>query len=209
MTTPPPPRPPELNDQQISALAHQKRKEWWPGETLPVDIELIIETKLDIAIDPVAMMRDEAGVDACLSSDRSLLHVDLNYYINPKMLGRVRFSLAHEVGHWVLHKDLFDCYLAHAPDNPIQWARLVREIYDDYAYLYEHQADEFASCLLVPESELRQIAGPILDTMRSRIPGLDNFSGDSVRNMIAPKINQHFGVSPGTIEVRLRKYGIV
>lgn len=209
MTSPLPPQPPELSDSQIRALADQKRADWWPTGLLPVDIELIIENILGLAVDPVAMMREEAGVDACLSSDRSLLHVDLNYYMNPKMLGRVRFSLTHEVGHLVLHGQLFDYYLAHAPDNPIQWARSIRAIYEDYAYLYEHQADEFASCFLVPEAELRQVANSILGPMRLKFPGLDKFGGDSVRNMIAPKINQCFGVSPGTIEVRLRKYGIL
>ena len=72
--------------------------------------------------------------------------------------GRLVFTCAHEVGHWVLHRRYVDvqgrrskgkaivCRLSHAK-APIEW-----------------QADYFAACLLMPEKETREafqkVCGP-------------------------------------------------
>jgi len=65
--------------------------------------------------------------------------------------GRLCFTFAHEAGHWVLHREFIDqacrkgdngayifCRLSHAK-KPVEW-----------------QADYFASCLLMPEKEVKQ-----------------------------------------------------
>lgn len=79
----------------------------------------------------------------------------LNYEINPSQLGRYRFTLAHEIGHWVLHEPVarahrqqgsfFDdtaepSIICRAPlprtkKEPIEW-----------------QADYFAGCLTMPRA---------------------------------------------------------
>jgi len=87
--------------------------------------------------------------------------------------GRLVFTCAHEVGHWVLHRRYVDvqgrrnskgeaivCRLRDAK-KPIEW-----------------QADYFAACLLMPEKEIREafrkVCGPepfVINNVRSSVEG--------------------------------------
>jgi Zn-dependent peptidase ImmA (M78 family) len=87
--------------------------------------------------------------------------------------GRLVFTCAHEVGHWVLHRRYVDmeetnyskdgaivCSLKNAK-APIEW-----------------QADYFAACLLMPEKEIRdafqEVCGPepfVINKVRSAVEG--------------------------------------
>ena len=61
--------------------------------------------------------------------------------------GRVRFTQAHELGHYILHRTLresFDC----TEDDMLNWAATGQDL--------EAQADEFASFLLMPLNDYRQ-----------------------------------------------------
>jgi Zn-dependent peptidase ImmA (M78 family) len=205
MTFPPPPVPPPLKDSQIRQIAEAFRFARWPQATVPVDAELIAEY-LGIWIDPVANLRDETGIDATLSADRKIIYIDLEYFRNPRQENRVRFSVAHELGHCELHRELFNYYLENKPKDVYEWAKLMRWLHDEFESIYETQADEFASCLLVPADLLAVEAKPYLDHIRKS--GL-SFGPDAKRDYIAGKVQRTFMVSPQTLEIRLRKYGIV
>lgn len=205
MSFPPPPVPPILSDHQIQVMAENFRQTYWPQGTLPIDAELIAEN-LGISIDPVAGLREETGIDATLSADCSLLYIDLEYFRNPRQENRVRFSVAHELGHLVLHQQLFAYYQENMPKDVYEWARMMRWLHDTYELYYEHQADEFAGCLLVPAERLASEIQPFLEQIKKTGYGFD---ADTVRSVIAPKVQRVFMVAPTTIEIRLRKYKIV
>jgi hypothetical protein len=63
--------------------------------------------------------------------------------------GRKRFTMAHEIGHYLLHKssDSMSC----GAKEIANWANLEANP--------EHEADEFASELLLPSSEMRALVG--------------------------------------------------
>jgi len=67
--------------------------------------------------------------------------------------GRVRFTQAHELGHYILHRmhrDSFEC----SEHGMLNWSAEDEDL--------ESQADEFASYLLMPLSDYRQqITGPV------------------------------------------------
>jgi Zn-dependent peptidase ImmA (M78 family) len=56
---------------------------------------------------------------------------------------RQSFTIAHELGHWVLHKDLFEA-------DPDSYALLPRFHKPDRANTMEQEANHFAANLLVP-----------------------------------------------------------
>jgi hypothetical protein len=52
------------------------------------------------------MLRGQPDILGAIWVDKELVLIDqhLNPKINPSMLGRYRFSVAHEIGHWRLHR---------------------------------------------------------------------------------------------------------
>ena len=119
----------------------------------PVPIEDILELHLELAF-CIADLKAELGHPDILGGiwfgDR-MIKVDqsLDPNVMPKLLGRYRFTLAHEVGHWRLHrqhlmadpsaKSLFEAnggpaFVQRSSDNPPE----------------EMQANAFAACVLMP-----------------------------------------------------------
>ena len=107
--------------------------------------------------------------------------------------GRYSFTLAHEVGHHVLHKAIFE-----AAHN----AQMVcRE--DANKPIEERQADHFAGALLMPENSVRQLYKDL------KIPNR-NYSGKSMK-AVARRIMTAGGfsnVSNQAMIVRLRQLGL-
>ncbi|HEU4716166.1 MAG TPA: ImmA/IrrE family metallo-endopeptidase [Candidatus Saccharimonadales bacterium] len=82
-----------------------------------------------------------------------------------KPLVRQNFTLAHEFGHYVLHRDWLD---AHKEDGLVDFAEYVdggaplfrRDtpvLTDEAAILREREANNFAAELLMPEDKLREL----------------------------------------------------
>ena len=64
--------------------------------------------------------------------------------------GRLVFTIAHEVGHWVLHRQYIE---AQEKDGSRQ---IIVSKKGNSKETIEWQADYFASCLLMPEKEIRE-----------------------------------------------------
>lgn len=72
-------------------------------------------------------------------------------YVNKAdQLERQRFTVAHEFGHWVLHRDF---YL----ENPEKYPVFPRFQSVDHKNPFEQEANNFAACLLVPERLLKPV----------------------------------------------------
>ena len=100
-------RAPHISRHEIQARADEFRTTYWPGEGLPVGIEQIVECDLGIKIIPVSGLRRDSDTDALLLGDMKSIVVDLGMYMDDRMERRMRYSFAHEVGHFVLHRNLF------------------------------------------------------------------------------------------------------
>ena len=64
--------------------------------------------------------------------------------------GRLVFTIAHEVGHWVLHRQYIEAQEKNASKQVIVSKK------GNSKDTIEWQADYFASCLLMPEKEIRE-----------------------------------------------------
>ncbi len=147
---------PFIGNYQIKIKADEFRLKFW-GKDIPVEIEEIIEIKLKIKIIPIPNLMDQCGVDAQITSDFSAIYVDQKNYENDT--NRFRFSLAHELGHYILHEKFYkDLKISSFSDI----ADFINEIdAEEYSHL-EVQANKFGNYLLLPREELLKMRQEVL-----------------------------------------------
>jgi Zn-dependent peptidase ImmA (M78 family) len=141
---------PYLSRAEIENKADLFRKRFW-GNGIPVNIEHIIDIKLKIYIIPVPGFLKSANIDALIASDWKSIYVDRSEYLDERRHNRLRFSLAHEIGHFVLHKRT---YANLNIKNSSDYYKLNKEIPQRQYSYFESQANKLASYLLVPRREL-------------------------------------------------------
>jgi Zn-dependent peptidase ImmA (M78 family) len=141
---------PFIKPEEIRKRADDFRLKYTNNKT-PVDIEDIVEFGLKISIMPKNGLCDIAKVDAAISSDCKIIHVDYQRYMNNRFLRRVRYSIAHEVGHLELHSDIIPDI---RPTTPEEWKNMVLTMPSDEYGWCEYHAYEFAGRLLVPKDDL-------------------------------------------------------
>ena len=151
-----------------------------------------------------------------------LIHAPLK---RERPFGRFRFTVAHELGHWVLHRPLF---LAEAQQIPlfdprldVQMTSLNRSVFPSGNQIgpEEWQANQFASCLLIPPALLRdefrrRFGAPpaaFRDSGVTRLPSLRFFARDLATKRIRrkPSLHELFGVSAEAMTVTLLQRGLV
>ena len=118
---------------------------------------------------------------------------------------RIRFSVAHELGHFVMHKEAFDQIPRQSAE---EWLAFVRDMSErEYSFLESH-AYEFAGRFLVPPGELQQeLEAAIEQAETSGLPR-NQIREDSHMQYLAKPIARRFEVSSGVIERRLTKEGL-
>lgn len=98
---------PFINQKDCWDQADQFREKYWPTGEIPVEILDVAEFDLELEIRPVARLREDADVDALLLGNWTTLLVDQQQYMDERFINRLKFSIAHEIGHYVLHKEIF------------------------------------------------------------------------------------------------------
>jgi hypothetical protein len=176
-----------------------------PTRAIPVPVEDIIETQLRIDIFPVAgltkaLSSEDDGVVAYVNSSLDLITVDRDAW--EQHTARYRFSIAHELGHIVLHASVFAKLKA---DSIADWKEAMRSIpKQEYGWL-EWQANCFAGLLLAPTQELREN----LDSYLARAGAEGLTPGDEPVRWFAEKhLGAIFGVSPEVVRIRIDKEGL-
>lgn len=97
---------PNLTLADVTRASKDFLQKYHPALTLPIRIEEIVELKMNITLVVVPGIKDLIGVDSFISSDFSQITVD--EYAFTKYEERTRFSIAHEIGHFVLHKSWYE-----------------------------------------------------------------------------------------------------
>ena len=191
---------PFIRIEDIKKAADAFRKRHWPQNTIPVDIFQIVEFELGLEIQPINNLKEAGDVDALLLGNLKTIAVDQNDFLNERAQNRLRFSIAHEIGHLELHRDTF---LAIAYSSIEEWITFFRQIPEDQYYWIEQHAYEFAGRLLVPREKLVEKLDNAVELIRSA--GFDAWdaTGDSARQYVAHGIARYFEVSDQVIEKRL------
>lgn len=179
-------------------------------DSLPVDIEKIVDVGLGVDIVPMVDLLDELKGECCLASDLSTIWIDSAIYHHP-IPHRCRSTLAHEVGHVVLHKEIFEGL---ALDTPEDWVDFHTNVHEDDYYWLETQARIFAGCLLAPEAQLRVHFERILEEFGDRVKrakeeGLSQANyREYLSDMIANRLKPIFLTSSQLLLKRIEKDGL-
>lgn len=144
-------RAPYIPREQAWRAADDFRARYWLRGTLPVEVEEML-WPVGLRMEPVQSLKKAGDVDALLRGDLTSILVDADEYMDDRLQNRIRFSIAHELGHFVLHADV---YRGMNYSSVEEWISFIQQIPEDqYGYI-EQQAYEFAGRLLVPLDHLR------------------------------------------------------
>lgn len=194
-----------LTKEEIGKVSEEFRNTHWNVDFIPVNVEHIIEHGLHLDIVPVHGIKQFEKIDAYLKSDRSGIVVDIEQYMDARgrYENRLRFSFAHEIGHYVLHEYIYQKF---AMDTPEEYFNFVMNFPENEYKSFEWQANEFAGSLLVPRKRLFQeieIAKKRLET--KNLSHLWNSNREQVLVSMSPTIGRAFGVSDDVIERRINE----
>ena len=166
-------------------------EECWDG-VFPVDVELLCDG-LGVGIIPVPRLSRSFYIDAYVSADFKTIYVDEAEF--EKESPRYRFSVAHELGHLLLHQKYYPVGIK----DMDEWLEISRKIATNNA---EYQANFFAANLLVPSAEFaivldRYYNGDFLKNVW--------LASDGEREKIFNSIRRKFKVSNDVIARRIRE----
>ena len=183
---------PFIEKEEIKRKADLFRDKFW-NDSIPIDIEKIIDVKLRIDIITLPNLGD-----AFISSDWKSIYVDQNKYLNG-IQNRLRFSLAHEIGHFILHKDIYNSFKITSFEKFYQFIDKIPG--EQYGFL-ETQANKFANFLLVPRNKLAIEKKKELKDLENVISSIDQ---ELVHSYLAEPISKTFGVSSEVVEIALNE----
>lgn len=192
-----------IDKKDIWQFAEEFRSKYWQENILPVDIESIVEKRLKLNIEPKHDLLGELDIDAYLRIDLTGIVVDHDCFMDERFINRLRFSYAHEVGHLILHRDI---YTQLPISNPTEWKHFILNVPDREYGFFEYQANEFAGRVLVPRDRLIKELNRCLVIVKE-IGMVDYLTADptAVLSSIGPTLCKPFGVSYQVVERRVER----
>ena len=191
---------PNYSSKHIKEKAEAFLHEYHPSLSVPVPIEEIIEFELNINIVPLHGLHRAFEIDGFTSNDLSTISVDA--FVQESRPGRYRFTLAHEVGHVVLHRNFF---LHNIFESVSEWKDFTQSISPRDYGIIEWQAYQFAGLVLVPAKVLRAKYHEAIELARKTgvVSGKD--IQPPAQQYIANWLAKQFVVSPEVIEKSLQR----
>jgi Zn-dependent peptidase ImmA (M78 family) len=192
-----------LKKEEIRNKADYFRKIYWKSDSVPVDMESVIEHGLHLDIIPVHGVRQLDNIDAYLKSDLTGIVVDITQYMDPlnRYENRLRFSFAHEVGHFILHDYIYKSYNV---ESPQEYYDFVMNFPESEYKSFEWQANEFAGSLLVPRDRLLEEIEHCKEMLKEReLLYLWDENREQALVSMSPLLGRVFGVSDDVIERRI------
>ena len=110
------------------------------------------------------------------------MFIDLRL-LQPKMANRLRFTKGHELGHYLVHRELFR--------NLGQSAAMINQVYTHDAT--ERQADELCAAILMPKGQLKRAF----------------YNSKTHDERAVNELAVLFGVAPKTMKIQLTQFGLI
>lgn len=187
----------------------------------PVPVDEILECHLELSLDfdDLDKRFGQPGVLGAIWVENKDVLIDqsLEPTEHPRQEGRYRFTVAHETGHWVLHRtQLMESRSAGMFQDPAAPSVVCRD--GAQKPPMEQQADKFASYLLMPKDMVRRewkIATGSLDPyvaeneLSQLIERFGNAAGGLPTVDIAKRMAATFHVSGQAMQIRLINLGLV
>jgi IrrE N-terminal-like domain len=193
---------PVYSYEDLRKKADQFLRQYHPSGNIPVPIEEIVEFDFGINIVPVLGLQREYEVEGFTSGDLKNIYVD--EYVYTDRITRYRFTLAHEIGHVVLHRRL--C-AAHKFKSVHGWREFIDSITEEEHSWLEYQGYAFAGLVLVPKEKLVKSTTEWTKKIKEKGISMEK-NWDFAWELITEHVAKAFLVSPDVIDKRLEKDGI-
>ena len=186
-----------ISKTEIEECTLKVLKDHYFHNIIPVPVDLMIE-KLGVDIVPRKDMLKRIGIDACWNQDFTELHIDEDRYMATNN-HRGRFTLAHEMGHYYLHKNHAKIFR-----NEEEWKTHIL-MKNPLRRIEEIEANDFAGFLLVPTKDLSLKFQELKDTEEYD----DNFfpsegiSSTELMRYFSDDLSRSFKVSTYCMEIRI------
>lgn len=199
----------------IKPIKLSKKDIWQEAETfrekylsknnvIPVPILDIVEFDLEMEIIPIPDLLSDLDIDGFLGNNLKTISIDKKMYWDERFENRLKFTLAHEVGHLVLHSDqISQCTF----DNAIEWVKLRLEINEEDLGWFEWQAYEFGGRLLVPHELLKEEIDKNISKIAEYKKVFGNNNIEGLIDNLSFGISRTFGVSKNVISRRIKHEG--
>lgn len=202
-------QPIQKTTEQINAEAESFLTAYHPSKSIPIPIEEIIDLKLKMDIIQIPSLKDafaEVGldIDAFISSDFTSISVDK--FIQEERNNRYRFSLAHEIGHMLLHGYLYRKFKFKTID---EWTAAIRQMPFQDQEIVEWQADEFAGLVLVPRAVLNSSFKTALKETEDRLKISYKNRPELVTGILVRSLTVKFAVSEYVMKIRFERDGLL
>jgi len=158
-----------------------------------VDIEKLIESKFNIIIDVHYHLQQECGVMAYTLINGKRLFVDDKLMDEVRLIKRYRFTLAEELAHFVIHKEVYgNCKNV---DDRIHLEQLLTR---QEQWFLETNAKALASAVLMPKNLIEKRMEQLFSTI-----GQDSGHTTAIINILS----HDFDVNPQAVRRRLINLG--
>lgn len=187
---------PYKNHDHIEKIAADFLHKYHPKDAYPTPIEEIVEFMLGIDIIPIPGLHEIIEINGFISSDLSNISVD--EYVYKHRQGRYRFTLAHEVGHAIMHEGVY----RHRGFNTTgDWKNFMETFPENEWSWLEWQANQFAGLVLVPSHHLEKR----IKHHSKQFKALDIKNEDVIMDRIVELLSHDFMVSREVILRRIDK----
>jgi len=168
------------------------------SDSPPVDVEYIAE-KLGFSLVPISGLRELSSTDAYLSH-----RIKEIAYDSEVASVRIRFSIAHEMGHYYLHKEFIkDIRFV----DYSEWKQYLNSIPGWYLGRIEYQAHEFAGQFLAPKSMIIECISDFKEEIEKASKIIPD-DIEAIRSFIAVPLAKRFEMSQEAFNIRLIKENI-
>lgn len=187
-----------LNYERVGEYVKAFLEKYHPSLQLPIPIEWIIESDLGLHIHPFPNMYRIFRQNGFLGLQRKVIYIDEYQYDN--FVEKYRFTLAHEVGHFIMHESLYEGLYFDSEQEFMEW--LQSRPRNELGW-FETQANWFAGQLLVPTEPLQEHCVNLLESNRNRFSGSE-YIPDEFWSYASNALAEPFEVNPVVIEIRIR-----
>lgn len=193
---------PYLTYSDIGQRAQTFLAQYHPSLELPVPIEEIVDVKMGINIFPFPRLYKDHGLNGFLSRDRTTIYVDELQY--DQFNEKYRFTIAHELGHYILHKSCYENLPFKSPDEYVKWRLSITP--EDISW-FETHGDWFAGHVLVPTNRLEKICLKVVSKYQDKFLKFKTIP-DEIWSYISNEVATYFDVNPPVVEIRIKKENI-
>ena len=177
------------------------RKKFW-NNSIPIDIEKIIDITLKLDIVPLPGLTRLCDADALITSNWKFIYVDKEKYLDERYDNRLRFSFAHEIGHFILHKEVYENLNIKSFED---FYKAINQIpQEQYGYI-ETQANKFANYFLIPRNKLFLERDKIIEGNKTIVQMIksEKLDNKTIDSYIAISLSKIFYVSESAMEIAL------